>query len=111
MKIIKAIKESQLLKFARVLGQQERTRPKGWRDAEYDMTAATKEETIPNGCSEKHVQVWRSIELKIRRLQNYVDKRSRFDRKHMEGLEILRNRNEVRRFYQNGQWWQNHPSK
>ena len=27
-----------------VLGKQEPTRPKGWRDAEYDMTAATKDE-------------------------------------------------------------------
>ena len=31
----------------------------------------------------------------------YRQKKRRFDRKNMEGLEILRDRNEVRRFYQN----------
>ena len=57
----------------------ERTRPKGWRYAEYYMAVTTKNEAY-------HVQVWRSIELKGGRLQNYVDKLS--DESSDESVEI-----------------------
>ena len=57
-------------------GQQEQTRTKGWRDAEYDMAVATKEESYLQLLQSKTRASLEEFRIKRMRFQNYVYKRN-----------------------------------
>lgn len=85
-----------------ILGEQEQPRRNGWRDEEYDRAVAAKDQAY-----RKYLQRYTRAsreEYRAKRREAskiYRQKKRRFQKNCMENLEILRDRNEVRRFYQN----------
>ena len=66
------------------------------------MAVATKDEAYRQWLQRKTRASLEEYRIKRREASKLCrQKKRRFDRKNMEGLEILRDRNEVRRFYQN----------
>lgn len=84
-----------------VVGFLERSRPKGWRDEEYDRAVAKKEEAYRVYIARNTRSNKENYHQKRREATKlYRQKKRRFDKEEVQNLEILRDKNQARKFYQ-----------